>query len=580
MLLNLSQFKFRYLLIVCSVIILIAFFPLLAFGVRSGHDLPTHLSWFLSIRDVFSSGLAYPRWLSDQMDGMGAPTFYFYPPFTTFFSALVDVFFLGKLTPDRVLGISTFLMGALSAAAFFAWAKNYAGEKIAILAATFYAVAPYHLLCNLYTRGAIAEYAAYIWVPLIFCGIFKVLTSVEKRWIFFLALAISGIFFTHLLTAMVVGPVAFFYAILIIFYEKRSSKLDHKKILLLMLSSVLGIGMAATYFVPALSLFDQIDSSMLFQHPIEQSALFSNIDLGSISKFGTVLPLITTIYCLIGLYFVVESKIGSTYTSKLPAYFAIFWMLVAIAVTAAMAGKVMFLFQDPSPLRKMQFLWRMLSVVEFATITLFVIAIGSLQAGAAKTRVVIVGIMIFGSFFLLQNFFSYKSMGKEKNVRIELFNKDMVRYRLSPTEYFPAGTALSSEPGVIVNRLGAHLPTATVGRVERGEARVIAATKLGEHFVIQVDAREKAVISIHQFYFPGWSAIDEKGNSLTVLPVTADKFVGFEVMPGLHQITVQRTTTDAEIKGNAISATSFLLFMLSLFYFVVQWMRTRQTGIR
>lgn len=570
---NLSQFKFKYLFIFCSAIIIIAFFPLLVFGARSGHDLPTHLSWFLSMRDVFFTGFSYPRWLSDQMGGMGSSAFYFYPPFSTFFSALVDVVFLGKLAPDRVIGISAFFMSILSAAAFFVWARNYATGKIALLASTFYAIAPYHLLCNFYTRGAIAEYAAYIWIPLIFCGIVKVLTSDNKRWALFLALAIAGIFYTHLLTAMVVGPIAFAYSILIIFNENKLSKLDRKKIFLLIFSSALGGGLAASYFVPALSLFDQIDSSMLFQKPIEQTALFTEFSFANIAKFDVVLSLIAAIYLLVSIYFIIEYKTSSAKTSKTSYYFAIFWLLVVVLITVSMAGKLMFLFQEPSPLRKIQFLWRMLSIVEFATITLFLIVINNLLSSPTKTRILVLAMLIFGSFFLLQNFFSYKFVKKEKNDRVELFATDRMKYRMSPPEYFPAGTKLSSEHGAIANRLGAHLDTATIGRVEQGDAQITAATRVNAKFTIKVDAREKSLVSIHQFYFPGWSAVDEQNNPVPLLPVTPDSLVGFEVAPGIHQITIDRSKTDAEVKGNWISVASLILFFLSMFYFVFQFQK-------
>ncbi|MYN29088.1 hypothetical protein [Duganella levis] len=573
---NLNQFKFRYLFIFCSAIIIIAFFPLLAFGVRSGHDLPTHLSWFLSVRDIFSSGFSYPRWLSDQMDGMGAPTFYFYPPFSTFFSVLVDLLFLGKLPPDRVIGISAFFMSVLSAAAFFVWARNYTDKKIAILVSTFYAVAPYHLLCNFYTRAAIAEYAAYIWIPLIFCGILKVLTSDKKKWVLILALSVAGIFLTHLLTAMLVGPIAFVYSLLVAFSENKVSKLDPKKIFLLVFSSAIGIGMSALYFVPALSLFDQIDSSMLFQVAIEQTALFSEFSLANFAKFEMVLSLIVIIYLSFSIYCLIECKMSSARITKASGYFAVFWLLVAALATAAMAGKMMFLFQEPSPLRKIQFLWRILSVVEFSAITLFLVVISNLQSSAARSRIVLLGVLIFASFFLLQNFSSYKFIKKEKNDRTELFGKEMVKYRLSPTEYFPAGTTLSSEPGAIAHRLGAHLETAFIGQVESGDAKIITATRSGAKFLIKVDAREKSIVSIHQFYFPGWNAVDEKNTVLPVLPVTADKLVGFEVLPGVHQISIERTTTNAEAKGNWISIISFTLFILLAVYFTVQFQKKRK----
>src|SRR5438552_12779378 len=55
----------------------------------TGHDAYVHLNWlgqFTTLRDI---GLSYPRWLPDSFGGLGAPTFYIYPPLTYFLGSAI-----------------------------------------------------------------------------------------------------------------------------------------------------------------------------------------------------------------------------------------------------------------------------------------------------------------------------------------------------------------------------------------------------------------------------------------------------------------------------------------------------------
>ena len=46
----------------------------------SGYDGATQLIWIPSFRSLLDSGSMIPRWLPNSFNGLGSPTFYFYPP--------------------------------------------------------------------------------------------------------------------------------------------------------------------------------------------------------------------------------------------------------------------------------------------------------------------------------------------------------------------------------------------------------------------------------------------------------------------------------------------------------------------
>src|SRR5690348_18117110 len=68
------------LVLVAAAILLMA--PSLVLGTLLGHDAPHTLKWGSEFEEQFRAGILYPRWLPGYFDGIGAPVFYFYPPFS------------------------------------------------------------------------------------------------------------------------------------------------------------------------------------------------------------------------------------------------------------------------------------------------------------------------------------------------------------------------------------------------------------------------------------------------------------------------------------------------------------------
>lgn len=212
------------------------------------HDSWIHYEWSYNFAKQFWQGELYPRWLTDKNGGLGSPAFYFYPPVPYFITSILKI-----ISPDiencsRTLGISVAAGIVLSAIFFFKLMKRYTSESIAALSAACYLLIPYHLLEDIYSRSAFAEFWAMTWLPLIFYYNDKILYDNRKS-IIKLSYAYALLIMSHLPTTLITSPFIVLYPLVITRKTERT-----KYFLRVVFAMLLGIGISAVYLIPALTL--------------------------------------------------------------------------------------------------------------------------------------------------------------------------------------------------------------------------------------------------------------------------------------------------------------------------------------
>ncbi len=526
-------------------LITIMMLPAMVFGMQDAHDVLWHLSWFLSFKDGFDAGHLYPRWAADQYQGLGSPVFFFYPPMANYFHLMTDFLTLRLFPADHVLAISSYLMCLSSGGAFYLWARNFLSPRLSILFAIAYMIAPYHLLGDFYLRAALAEFAAYIWIPLILTGIYKIVQDNNSHWALLLTLSLTGLFLTHLLTALIVAPPVALYTLWLLFKTRKSPNDTIRKIIFLGIAGSIGLGLAAIYLVPALTMMDFINSGALHMFSVRSSSL-----LGAIANPPANLyfpfKLFLTVCVYIGLltYLFVEFLLKKSD--------AIFWISVAAFLCLCMFGFFGFIFIKPSPYYKIQFLWRMIVMLEFASITAAMV-IASNAAPAQCRRIIIVAVTLFSCLALFQGYdFIQKFKGAQN--RTSILNWSSVQARMSPLEYYPVdmgrtrdrSKALPNEKNIFT------------AKIIDGNGEITVATPQDGEFIVKANITTQASISIRQFYFPGWAAKDRNGANIEVRPAERGKLVTFDLPKGMHEITIYRVETTQERTGKIASLISLL----------------------
>lgn len=335
--------------------------PYFLFEDGSSHSGTYNYIWTHAFSEAIQAGTLYPRWLPHSFDGLGSPTFYFYPPIAFWLSGGLGAI---GLTTLQAITTAEFIVILGSGVTMHLWLKGR--SRFPLLGAIFYMVAPYHLL-DLGVRGALAELAAFCWLPLIALGIHGL---PERRGALLLTGSFAGLVLTHLPTAVLTG---IFLIAPLIFWRAR---LQPALLMPAATSGALAIASTAFYLLPALTLQDHISSELLWS-PYYQPAnwvIFVNPDptLGNVQLIG------------VGMLLIALST-RSIWTG-----------LTAVTAIAAI-GLASPLWLLP-PLDKVQFPWRLLSVTEFVAITAVFTISGRrsvLLIGAGLACLVIPYILLF-----------------------------------------------------------------------------------------------------------------------------------------------------------------------------------------
>ncbi|PZP55840.1 MAG: hypothetical protein DI586_05610 [Micavibrio aeruginosavorus] len=565
-----SRFTVRHLCYFSLALILILFMPSIWQGLKNSHDIRFHTTWFMSFKDAFYSGVIYPRWLGDQFAGLGAPTFYFYPPLTTYFFIATDLLTLRLLPEDHVIAIAGFLMSIISALTFHTWIKHFTEKRIAVLGSLFYAVAPYHLMIDYYNRSAMAEYAAYMWIPLIFTGIYNIIrrsptNPLSTKWVAILALSLSALFLTHLLTTLIIAPVCALYALLLLKdHFAKEGEQTIPKILLMAFAGITGIGITALYLVPALTMMDHINTPALRRYNPENNYIFKAITSPSgKDHFLLKIFVAATIHLALCIYLGVEAFIARRNGTPKMKHHGLLLIGSAIATYALMngiGGKI--LFTEPSPYREIQFPWRLMVLLEFVTISgCLMIAQNFISPRQMKraTGVIIAALIILIG---MQGFDIYNRAWKKRESDSILISP-LLSARISSEEYLPAGTDFP-RPHLDMQPILNYGAKAEQAVITKGNGAIKAINRDGTTFTMEIEAKTPVEVMLHQFYFPGWTATTESGDIIQITPYGKDKLLAFSLSSGEHKITVKRMAVAQEKTGGLISAISLLVFILGL----------------
>jgi len=199
-----------------------ALWPLLRQGFFVSDDGLFHVYRVAALADAWSHGVLYPRLFPDFGFGYGQAVLNFYAPLTYVPGALLAA--LG-VNPATAVEITIALGFVLAAVAIYGYTRSLWGPVGGVLAAVAYTYFPYHL-ADAYLRGAVPEFFAFIWPPLILWATTDAFRKERPVGpVLWGALAWAGLIFTHNLTALMMIPVWIAYALLMAAWTRRWRRL-------------------------------------------------------------------------------------------------------------------------------------------------------------------------------------------------------------------------------------------------------------------------------------------------------------------------------------------------------------------
>jgi len=262
----------EWILIACLLLgALVVIAPLLQPGYFWGaHDARHDVYFIFQYDKSVQDGIWLPRWSPDWTFGYGYPFFIVYGPLSAF---LGEVFhhFLGlgyEASVKAVLALS--IVG--SGLAMYGFVRSWLGRNAGLVAAVAYMAIPYHLV-DTYVRAALAESVALAFLPLALWGFRETVRRPRLSAILGAGTAYAAIMWTSNLVALVFTPGLAAYVAVLVFWQSRrqpmtgeqgSARVEENSpappllrsfarlVLAPALALVLGLGLSAAFFVPAL----------------------------------------------------------------------------------------------------------------------------------------------------------------------------------------------------------------------------------------------------------------------------------------------------------------------------------------
>ena len=175
-----------------------------------------HIARAIGTEQSMKDGVLLGNVINNFASSFGYSWNLFYGPLSTFGIILFRLLTGSYITGYKFfMGISLFLSGLTM---YMLINKVTEKQDVALLAGIFYLSFPYHLT-DLYTRNAVGEFVAFIFIPLVFLGLYNLFKTKDKY--YYLPIGAIGLILTHNLTTAIVAFFAFIYVIINFKYLKE-----------------------------------------------------------------------------------------------------------------------------------------------------------------------------------------------------------------------------------------------------------------------------------------------------------------------------------------------------------------------
>jgi hypothetical protein len=520
--------------------------PSLALGTLDSHSSPHNLTWAAQFSEQFRAGILYPRWMPDSFEGLGAPSFYFYPPLVFWVDGLLAIATSGVLTASYRLSLVSGLLLWGSGLAMYAWLLR--GERAerpaALIGALGYMAAPYHLFDH-YVRGAIAELGAYALLPLVMLSIAMV---ADRRRVGSILLAgtYSALLLSHLPTALLISVTAVPAYVLFRAWHLATGKAKIGFLVRCLVAGILGLGLAAIYMVPAMLLQKEVSVEQLWSAGYRVEAWFLFAPQRWIARdVMLVIACISAAWCLCAAGAIAGARrIQHEDKRKTGVQF---WACIGLANLVLMSGLAPWFWSVVPLVSKVQFAWRLLVVVEFSVITALCLLpwenLRQARSPAYRTIIVLMALTIglIGSSIVIRIDHTLRGQGTPP--------QDVKEYlpagypQRDNTDYYDLGLEPAKDVPTIDCRPAPRLCVASAGRF--GSLR------------IELESDAPTTVVLRRFFFPGWR-LDP------AVPLAASeplRLVSFVAPAGAHVYRLSRSALAEEKIGWWISGASLVLLL-------------------
>ncbi len=527
--------------LVITAFALIIMMPELIFGLSYSASYVFNLVWSQQFIDQMGQGDLYPRWLVHSWGGMGHPTFFFYPPLFYWLTGLI-----GQIGIDVSTAISlasaTILAG--SGIAMRRWLLTLVNDKMALIGALAYMAEPYHIF-DIYVRGALAESAAYLSLPMILLSLAR-LKAGRIQDVTLLAISYSLLLFAHLPVALLASLTLI--PALVLWHALDERRIDWRYLSRALAGGVIGLGLSSIFLLPAIGLFPLVSTEQLATAYFRPEHWFfftgpSSIWVSSHTEIDVINIGLTLLYSFVALVLAWFNRAQK---------WALLWGGVALLCFILISGILPFVWKIPL-LALVQFPSRLLPIFGIVVITLLILSQVRLPKwfwGISEFLLVVVGALILS---IAANRIKMTMIYGQAERQIVLRD-----YPDAP-EYLPKGYPIGldelgrADPGRV------QLPAMPL--VEADDPRTIILQlqpRRDGGIDVTVHSSSHSIIEAKRFNFPRWR-VEERGRTEPIpVQASARHLASWQVEPGTHHYSLVATTAPYERWGEFISMISLM----------------------
>lgn len=548
---------FLWIVIIAGLAILPAFF----FGPALGHSLANNQVWLSSFDAGIWRGEIYPRWLPELWYGAGAPDFFFYGPLPFWVSSTLGRTICWHCDVSGLLNAGTLVILALSGFGYYLFASRFLDRNNALIAAGFYIILPYHLMIDWGVRQALGELAAFSVFP--FITYFTVGLFRRERWSGIgLALSVAALSLSHLPSVVICAAVLVPMAV---YYSFRKTTWNERLLFMSRAAgfALLGLGLAAFYWLPAFALLPDVASQTLWQTAFNWSHWLFFDGLPEPNEALTILLKVwligITIFMLLFVRRLVKNKEVAV------------WVLLPLTIGWVFMTPLSWPLWKALPfLQAIQFPWRFMMVAEFGVplAVAFLLPRQRFVLLAAGTTLMIISVLSGFGGYQLSHIMGVPQQIVDGNVADHL----------SAWEYLPK-TAFEPIMKLTGGKRDALRADWSANPGELAQASVSPAAKVNvqelssRHWIVDVEQGEAQQVIFRQFYWKLWKAHDlVTGQEITLSAEPKFGLIEFDAPVGTHEISIDLDWHWSEELGLLIS----LISAVALGIFVWRWQSMRE----
>lgn len=551
-------------------------------------DGPFHLFRAVELGALLQAGHWFPRWAPHMAQGYGFPFYNFYAPLSSYVVVLLHT--LGLEYP-LALKVAFALALWLAGCGAFLFGREVWSERAGLVTGIAYLFAPY-LAYDVFFRANLAETFAFIWPPLVLWELERSAITrsgqllaisdpvrgdrrVVTGYSLLAALSYAALILTHNIFALIASPLFVGYVAL------RAWQLSSWRLLARgVMALLLGIGLTAYFWLPAIGERDLVHSDRLFVPPIftwytnflspgellagprAEDPLLINPSpsraIGLVTALLTLPGVIVTGWRALARR---QRPAGEAWRAQAEVWPVAFFFVALVGYGLLTLSISKPIWQFIRPLELVQFPWRMLGPAALCAAILVGGSAAVLEQHFPRFgRAAPAGVMALVVLGNLSWWYPRYCPAPQAATLA-----DMVAYERA------TATIGTTAKGEYLPRTVAYLPEddSLAQAIERGDEPVRLQVVEGEASIqprsaqdpldaaFTVSARTNATLVYRQFLYPGWQVVVD-GLPAAIGSSAGTGLITFSVSPGEHAIRVTFGSTPLRTAAVVVSVLSLM----------------------